>query len=149
MNQCFIRVNHKNKRLRAFQRRLHEESEGQGEGRKGPHTRLPRSQASPNRGGCSSWPLSVFPFKDPRHYYSLREDGAAVSPPEKLPSTQSVKHQAVFPRARPEAATVQAATFYRRYGACAKTKPETSAMEHASPSPSGSAPSLIDSSFTQ
>ena len=72
-----------------------------------------------------------------------------VSPPEKLPSTQSVKHQAVFPRARPEAATVQAATFYRRYGACAKTKPETSAMEHASPSPSGSAPSLIDSSFTQ
>lgn len=94
MNQCFIRVNHKNKRLRAFQRRLHEESEGQGEGRKGPHTRLPRSQASPNRGGCSSWPLSVFPFKDPRHYYSLREDGAAESPHRKncpQPSQSSTK----------------------------------------------------------
>lgn len=72
-----------------------------------------------------------------------------VCPPGKLPSTQSVKHQAVFPRARPKAATVQAVTFYRRSGACAKAKPENSAVEHPAPSPSGSAPSLIDSSFTQ
>lgn len=54
-----------------------------------------------------------------------------VCPPGKLPSTQSVKHQAVFPRARPEAATVQAVTFYRRSGACAKAKPENC---HGTPS---------------
>lgn len=55
---------------------------------------------------------------------------ARVRPPGKPPSTQSVNHQAVFPRARPEAAIVQAMT-YKKSGACAKAKPENSGEEHA------------------